>query len=80
MNDREEHKHPEKHDEHVGHQQHEHEQAPIQSDFHGAHAVQHHPEPETPEEYAEEAIEAQPEHAHGAGHGAETAMVMDEAG
>ena len=33
----------------------------------------------TPQEHAEKAMEKQPEHAHRAGHGAKTAMLMDEA-
>jgi P-type Cu2+ transporter len=39
----------------------------------------HHSDDMTPQEHAVQAMETQPEHADGAGHGAKTAMLMDEA-
>lgn len=51
------------------------------SDSHHQHVHNEHPSPEqdNPEKQAEHAMQSEPEQAHGAGHGVETAIMMDEA-
>lgn len=86
MNGQDEHKHHASHegdspnDEHRLHQGHNDASAHGEHSSHGKHTGhEQHSDDMTPEEHAEQAMENQPEHAHGTGHGAKTAMLMDEA-
>jgi P-type Cu2+ transporter len=72
------------HEEHTGHEMHsEHQESkPVDSSGNSQHGHMNHLHPApgqaSPEEQAEHALHSEPENAEGAGHGVETAMVMDE--